>query len=150
MYIAQKNDYSCAPVAIYNAIQYFLLKYGWIKEYRDRLEWLDLKKIEQLCRTDKDGTETKFMLMLMRCLGFDFLYIANPSHDDLIKHEGSFILMFEEYWESRPDHHAAFFEDILTPINYRSGKIVCNIDINETYQVLNLDTTEIILIRGLK
>jgi ABC-type bacteriocin/lantibiotic exporter with double-glycine peptidase domain len=127
MYIVQKNEYTCAPVAIYNACKFYK-KHAVIED------------LISYCETDHNGTSDYNIFRCLHALGFVFTVIYNPNLDDL-DHETPFILSHREIWNPySEDYHMTFFEDINTSVNLIYGNMFYKLNKKEIEAILESDS----------
>jgi len=141
-YIVQKNDYDCVPVAIYNASRYI---------YKDKFLlgfWLSWDRILRICKIDRDGTTLANMMLAMSYFALSYERIRSPTIDDLIEHDGPFILSFNEIWEEPryAEEHVAFFESLLFPINLKAGHMYSPLKMKELDALLQGDNVDTFLL----
>jgi hypothetical protein len=106
-FIQQKNDYSCAPVGIYN----LRIALG------EKLKPKDLKIISERMRTDKDGTSDSFIVaeleLIMRDHNVD-VGVADLSESLTIKShlrwgQGLVLMSHLEIGVQNPEPHVSLF-----------------------------------------
>ena len=122
-YCKQRDNYSCGPIAILNAIK-------WTES-----EWFTyrmLPAIQWVCKTDKNGTYDEhfnFALKYFEQLGYFKVVKARNTYltriQEHLKNGGAMIAAYQESKCDREWHYAMFLSDMdgqWTVINHSNGK----------------------------
>lgn len=143
-----KDSHICSPVAFYNVLKYYDLLSNYASA---NVGFRVIYQLILLCKCDKNGTYTKDMLRAANKLGLDYEFIKDPTIDDLIDHDGPFILNFWELWEPEDEMemHTAFFTDISGGVNVKIGFPYAKLTKKQLEALLDAGS-EVFLINGWK